>query len=175
MLASLVRKFLSNPQGNIAIIFGFALIPFMLAVGLAIDFGQSVRTKSDIQLALDAAALATATQTGMEDADRIAFGELMFHQNFDSQAHGVNATPNIQIVSNKIVASATATLNNSFMKLAGHSGTDVATSVEVPLAGIAKAEVVLVLDYSSSMNSAGKWQAMRDAAVDLVTHLSTLR
>jgi hypothetical protein len=58
------------------------------------------------------------------------------------------------------------------MRLAGIDYTAIGADTRVNLHVDRPAEVVLVLDYSSSMNSQGKWQAMRDAALDLVDVLS---
>ncbi len=45
-------------SGAVAVIFAFALIPIMMLVGLAIDFGWVLQAKSDLDLTADAAALA---------------------------------------------------------------------------------------------------------------------
>ena len=63
-------------------------------------------------------------------------------------------------------------LNSVVLGLFGVRKLDVAVQAEVQSGRLIEGEIVLVLDYSSSMNSSGKYQAMRDAAIDLVRTIS---
>ena len=58
------------------------------------------------------------------------------------------------------------------MNLAGVDSTTLNAETEVQIPIDRPAEIALVLDYSSSMNRDGKWQAMRDAAIGLVNTVS---
>jgi len=79
------KKFLKDQKGNFAIMCGIASIPFMLAAGTAIDYGNMVRTKSQLHNALDAAAMQMAYKvtSGMTTPELEAFGQKVLMANMD--------------------------------------------------------------------------------------------
>lgn len=52
------KKFLHSTSGNFAIIAAVAMIPVVVGIGVAIDYGRGVNTKADMQNSLDGAVLA---------------------------------------------------------------------------------------------------------------------
>ncbi len=56
-----LRRFIGNGQGNIAIMFGFLLVPLAVAGGMGVDFAQAQHFRNILQGAADAAALAGAS------------------------------------------------------------------------------------------------------------------
>jgi len=54
---------LRDRSGNVAIMFALCLVPLLLAVGVAVDIGNVMSTKTRMQDALDAAALAALAET----------------------------------------------------------------------------------------------------------------
>lgn len=67
-LAELAR----NTSGNMGMIAGIAIIPFVMAVTAAVDLANAVRIKSSLQAAADAGVLAAATAlaSGYGDSDK---------------------------------------------------------------------------------------------------------
>ncbi len=63
-----VKKFLKNDSGNVAMIFGIALIPLMLSVGAAVDYSRASSLQSKVAHATDAALLA-AVASVIDDVD----------------------------------------------------------------------------------------------------------
>jgi Flp pilus assembly protein TadG len=61
-LARLMSRFRRDRRGNVAVIFIFASVPLIAAIGGAIDYGEAVRMKSKLQSAADAAAIASISQ-----------------------------------------------------------------------------------------------------------------
>ena len=60
-------RFFDDRRGAVAILTAFALIPLLLATGGAIDFGRIMVMRSELQQAVDSAALAAmaaVAQTG---------------------------------------------------------------------------------------------------------------
>jgi Flp pilus assembly protein TadG len=53
-------RFARNDSGALALIVGFAAIPFFVAGGIALDTFRAGTAKADVQASLDAAALAAA-------------------------------------------------------------------------------------------------------------------
>lgn len=65
-----LQRFASDRAGNVAIIFSLSLLPAVGAAGGAVDFAVALAARSQLQAAVDAAALAAAGETGSDEAKR---------------------------------------------------------------------------------------------------------
>lgn len=169
---SLLTRFKADKCGNVAIMFGLTVVPMLIAAGCAIDIARAHIVQTRLQAALDAGALATAAAVGLTEEERIEKGKLTFAANYPSKSLGTPSAPSFVIDDGTVVASVDANLPTTIMQLAGISELDVSTSTEITVPSLKNGEVVMVLDYSGSMNSKGKYQAMRDAAINLVETLT---
>src|SRR5262245_23209424 len=82
-------------RGNVAIIFGLAIIPIVGLVGAALDYSRANDARTSMQSALDAAALALSkdAQT-MTTAQLQAKAKSVFDANFHyANAKGIEVTP----------------------------------------------------------------------------------
>ncbi len=154
-----------DQRGAVALMFALAAIPLLFALGMAVDHASNVSKQGKLQAALDAGALAAAASS-LDDAQRIALAENVFRQNMGELADSI--TPVFVIDGLTVSGNAALESKNAFMTLAGIGTTSVTAESVVRIPTDRPAEIALVLDYSSSMNGQGKWQAMRDAALDLV-------
>jgi Flp pilus assembly protein TadG len=59
---ALLARFGRDKRGNIAVIFGIAVLPILTAVGCAIDYSTATRIKAKLQSAADAASIASISQ-----------------------------------------------------------------------------------------------------------------
>ena len=171
-LNSLTNRFKADTRGNVAIIFGVATVPLMIAAGCAVDIARAHIVQNRLQAALDASAMAAATTPGLTEEERVKMGETVFAANYPTEKLGTPSTPVFDIDKEKVVASIDANLKTTLMNVAGIEKLDVSTSVEITIPSLKDGEIVMVLDYSGSMNSKGKYQAMRDAAITLVDTLT---
>ena len=57
-----LRRCLRDRNGNVAIVFGFALLPMLGLTALAVDFSRTMAIKTVLDLSADAAALAAVTE-----------------------------------------------------------------------------------------------------------------
>jgi Flp pilus assembly protein TadG len=172
-----IRQFAKCTTGVVSIYTAVAAIPLMIGAGAAIDMARYNAAQTQVQAALDAAALAAAAAKGATDSERIAMAKASFDFNIKELASkDVTATPDFKVVSEKIVGRAKIEVPTTFMQFAGYSKLESTSGSEVGFASEKKAEIVLVLDYSWSMTEyAGseiKYKAMRKASVDLVKDLS---
>jgi Flp pilus assembly protein TadG len=62
IFSGLMKRFRTDQRGNIAVIFGIAVIPIISAVGVAVDYSEASRMKAKLQSAADAAAVASISQ-----------------------------------------------------------------------------------------------------------------
>jgi Flp pilus assembly protein TadG len=164
--------FTKRTEGNVTVLFALALVPLLLTAGSAIDYMRFNDMRTSIQAGLDGAALAAALPADLTDANRIKVAKDYFKKNVSyRKMDGSEIDINITIKPDTVIASVDAELATSFMKLAGIKMMRSAEVAEVTRPLDNKAEVVLVLDYSGSMNQKGKYQAMASAAKDMITEL----
>ncbi len=171
-LNSLANRFKADTCGNVAIIFALATVPLLIAAGSAVDMARAHIVQTRLQAALDAGALAAASSPGLTDEERIKAGKTVFNANYPEEKLGTPATPIFDIEDGKVIASVDANLPTTIMNVAGIEKLDVSTSTEITIPSLKDGEVVLVLDYSGSMNSKGKYQTMRDSAIKLIETLT---
>ncbi len=177
----LLNRFWNDDRGNIAIIFGLAVIPFMIAAGSAVDYGRAVVTKHRLQWAMDSAVLAAGSLRSATEDERKALGKAVFEANFPAAEYGLTVGNNFITISNNVVtASETTAVDTTLMRLASAHNPllemDVQADSTALVPQVGNAEISLVLDYSGSMgnylNGAPKYETMRDAAIDLVNSVS---
>jgi Flp pilus assembly protein TadG len=154
----------------VAILFGFAIIPLMLGVGVAVDYGRALLVRERMQGALDAATLAVGSWPGLSDAGMQAKAQEYFNANYPtSSSFGAVSPVNLSNNGKTITVSVSGSVPTTFMRLANIDNVAVAASTTV-LLGMGTAEVVLALDNSGSMTGS-KIDALKTAANDLVDTL----
>ncbi len=180
-LRTLARRFKSDTSGSAAIVFGLAIIPICVMMGMAVDLSKQVTNKKHLQATMDSAALASAAAYAAGDANYKAVAQKFFDENAPAEIKGATPVVDVSVDTTalKLKASTTATFKNSIMGLVGQETTDipVSTTVSLPVfSDYHKGEIVLVLDYSKSMddslNGTKKYVAMRDEAAKLINALS---
>ena len=169
-MTSSLRSYRNQSGGNVSAIFAMAAIPLLLAAGTAIDYLRYANVKADIQSALDGAALAAALPADRTDVQRVVIAKSYFASNLAEYGTDVPEL-DVEVFEDTILASVDTVVPTSFMKLGGIDTMPIHELSEVmrPYAG--SAEVVLVLDYSGSMNSKNKYQDMETAATAMINNL----
>ncbi|MGB9140916.1 MAG: pilus assembly protein TadG-related protein, partial [Aestuariivirga sp.] len=175
-LQGLVKRFGTSQKGSIAVFFAISAVPLFLAAGTAIDYVRYFNDTTQLQAALDAAALAAASTREATDAQRLDLAEATFVMNLeDGSLSATDVTRSFDIKDDTVVAAATMDMPTSLMQLAGFESLKLSLKAEVAVPADKKAEIALVLDYSGSMNDtiAGgvKYVAMKNAAKDLISDL----
>lgn len=168
---SIRDKFISDARGNVAMMFGLAIVPILLFTGASVDYTRASSERERIQAALDATGLALAnmpkgTALGVLQAKAADY----FAANF--KPRDIDATPAVTVVvmGNKIQLQATSAVQTAFMRIAGFESLPVAVNSEVTNER-KKIELALVLDNTGSMSSSGKMTALKAAVNDLLTQL----
>jgi Flp pilus assembly protein TadG len=175
-LKGLVKRFGTCQGGAIAIFYAISAVPIFVAAGSAIDYIRYIAGTTELQAALDSAALAAASTPESTDEERLALAEATFVMNLaDSNLSTGAITRSFDIEDDTVVAAADMNMATSLMKLAGFEAMKVSIGAEVAVPGNKKAEIALVLDYSGSMSEtiAGgvKYVAMKNAAKELISDL----
>ena len=76
-----IRAFLESKRGNVAMMFTLALIPLMIGAGAGLDFARAMLVRQQMGEALDAAALAVGSTTGLNQTTAQALAQKYFDAN----------------------------------------------------------------------------------------------
>ena len=165
-----LRSFARNKAGNVAVLFGLALIPIVIGVGAAIDYGRALVVRDHMADAADAAALAIASWPGLTQAQQTAKAQQFFTANYPPTKLGTVGTLNVAFAGDNINVSVSGTVQTTFMKLANINTLAVGANAVITKKE-RNIELVLVLDTTGSMASAGKLTALKSSAKQLVSTL----
>ncbi len=180
-LVRLLKASRRNDRGNAAMIFAFAFLPMLAAVGLSVDGGRVFMVKSQLSSAVDVTAL-TATRL-FTDPERDAKATEFFRVNFTADRGNVTLDP-LNIVSNidgtdKIVTvTGKAHVATLFMKIFGIPTVTVSESGKASRSE-APIELVMALDNTGSMaistDGVSRLAALKSAATTLINSLYGLQ
>ncbi len=177
-IRQLAIGFSRDTRGAVALLAGLAAIPMFLAAGAAVDFYRVDAARAEVQASLDASALAgAAAKPGTSQAERRKIALETFQANLkDGIADSLNGEPQVSFEDGSLTVSYDGGLPATLLRIGGLDKLNVGASSTVNFNLPARAEIALVLDYSSSMQkrSAGeqKYITMRKAAIDMVNGLT---
>jgi Flp pilus assembly protein TadG len=173
------RRLMVDDRGNIAMLFGLAVLPILLFVGAAIDYSRANAARSSMQSALDSTSLmlsrdlaeGTITTSDLATKAQSYFNALYTSKEAQNPTVTVSYAPNTSTGSN-IIMKASASINTDFMQLVGVPSMNFSTNATATW-GNTRMRVAMVLDNTGSMGDNGKMSAMQSAAKDMVDTLST--
>ena len=181
----LMTRFWKNRRGSVAPIMGFALLPLMGAVGVAVDYSQANAARTAFQTALDSTALMLSkTAAKQTDAERQTAATNYLNALFTltdarSNVSNVTVTPHYTTTAgSKLVLDGSATINTNFLGVLGIDHIDI-TASSTSVWGNTRLRVALVLDNTGSMSQTGsnsqtgKMDALKTASQNLLTQLQT--
>jgi Flp pilus assembly protein TadG len=169
-LTALISRFRRDRRGNIAVIFAFALLPVLSAIGCATDYSLASRMKAKMQSAADAAAVASISEnsagyiaaTKMTSDGSVSVGVTdatnIFKGNVPAVGNGYTGDPLktlptvIKTGSNLTsVVTFTAQVPTVFMNVAGFSSLTISGSSSASASLPLYLDFYLTLDVSGSM------------------------
>ena len=179
-----MRRMWSEKSGAVAIIFGLALIPLVLMLGVTVDYSRAAWIKSRLQNAADAAVLAAGSQGAQTQAQHLTLAAATIATNLGTSlaSGGCGATScalsdtkslsNIAVTETESVGTyqvqITGNIAMTMMQLANFSSIPITVSSQAQTIGVGSAhplEIALALDNTGSM--ANNIQALRTAAQTL--------
>ena len=121
-LIRLIGRFHQNRRGNVAIIFAFATIPLVSAIGCAVDYSLATRMQAKLQSAADGATVASISQkslgyiaaTQMTGDGTITAGVTDANNVFDGNMSTIGGYTNLQRTSTVTKAGIKLTSNVTF-------------------------------------------------------------
>jgi Flp pilus assembly protein TadG len=165
-----LRAFARDAKGNVAILFGLALIPMLIGVGVAIDYGRALIIRDRMADAADAAALAIGSWPNQTPDELKTRAQQFFNANYPPSTLGTVGALDVQVTDDNIFVTVKGTMQTTFMKLANIDSLNVGASTTVAKKE-RNIELALVLDITGSMNQGGKLSAMKSAATKMVSTL----
>lgn len=179
-LRAAARRFAGANDGNIAILFGIAVIPIISFVGAAVDYTRAVAARSSMQAALDSTALMLAkdlTEGTINTSQISAKADEYFRALYtNNEAKSLAITASYAQNSGNgstILVNGSGNIETGFMRVVGFPTMDFKTS-STSAWGNVRMRVAMALDVTGSMQNDGKMPAMQTAAKALVDQLSAL-
>ncbi len=179
-LRAAARRFTGANEGNIAILFGIAVIPIVTFVGAAVDYTRANAARSSMQAALNSTALMLAkdlTEGTITTSQIAAKADAYFKALYTNpETKSITITANYTQNSGNgstILINGSGAVDTTLMRVAGFPTLGFNTS-STSAWGNVRMRVAMVLDVTGSMASSGKMGAMQTAAKSLVDQLSLL-
>lgn len=123
-----IRSPLRDERGNVAVIAAIAIVPLILAAGVALDFSSSESVRSDLQASVDSAALAAIASGETAQSAMTQIADSYFRTNFSANQPGLQAAVSTSYGADTINVSAVISIDTAFMKLVGKNSIDVNAS-----------------------------------------------
>jgi Flp pilus assembly protein TadG len=148
-----LRIIKKDRSGSTAIIFALALLPVLLSLGLAIDYGRLANLKIRLQQAADAAALSAGAKSGLAQTLRQQIAANAVAANVGAIASNIN----LQVTETEPQAGAytvniSASLPTAVMKIVHINTMNVNVTATAQTFGVtAPLEIALALDNTGSM------------------------
>lgn len=151
-LAVAARQAAADQAGTYSMLFAISLIPLIAAGGLAVDYGRAQLVRDELQHAVDAAALATARKSNLEEAELKTYAEAFIAANSTFDPRTLDVT--VAKTDTGIEVAARTASKTYLLPVLGYDEVELAASSGV-MVGTGDIEVALVLDVTGSMCSNG--------------------
>jgi Flp pilus assembly protein TadG len=174
------RRFAGANGGNIAMLFGIAVVPIISFVGAAMDYTRANTARSSMQAALDSTALmlgkdltdGTISTSQITEKAQAYFTALYHNSDAKNVTISATYTENTGNGSTILVKGA-GNVNTDFMQIVGFPTLDFGTN-STSAWGNVRMRVALALDVTGSMQYDGKMTAMKPAAKALIDQIAAL-
>src|SRR3954447_16960101 len=149
------RAFRLESRGNVAITFGFALIPVFGLVGAAVDYSRANAARTQLQAALDSTALMMSKEAPGQTEDQVKQKASDYFNAMFTRPDALNKqlVTTYDPAGTSLTMAGTAKVNTTISRVFGHQQIPIGSSTTVTW-GSAKLRVTLVLDNTGSMSEA---------------------
>jgi Flp pilus assembly protein TadG len=168
------RQFCEDRRGNFAVIFALSMIPVLGLIGAAIDYTNASRLRSQIQEALDGAAVAGAKSAGRPAAEITQIATSFARANLPATLQNIPLT--IDVLNDnttvRIRPTSPVQVQTALLPVIGINTINVTVSAEAT-SGYQDLEIALALDNTGSMGGQ-KINVLRRAVSDFVRSMEAL-
>jgi len=172
----MLRKFIGDRRGNLAVFTVAAMIPLLLSVGFGLDYARHSAAHKNLQEVADAAALALAATKNDSETEARKLAEDVIAANTARTRLDTVSIAALETTDDYVDLSLDGAIPATFMGLAGWETLNVAASAKAERAVTGSVEVALVLDNTYSMaetdaKGISKIASLKSAANSLVAEL----
>jgi Flp pilus assembly protein TadG len=146
---NMLRSFLKDQTGGVAIPFSLVLVSILAVTGGAADFARLNTIRTQLQQAVDSAALGAAGSSSDSPDARQRAGQNLFRSN---QQNPCTNDANFSFKEDQVTVSAECNVETYFLKIIGFNNYTV-SAVSVAGYGISGIEISIVVDVSGSMSN----------------------
>jgi Flp pilus assembly protein TadG len=170
-----MRHFWKDEKGSLMALFALSLLPVMGLMGAAVDYSRAQLARTKMQAALDATGLFLSKLPAGYTPDQLAEKATpFFFANYtQTEVLGVQLAVVPAAQPGKLNLTASGTYNPMIVSVVGVTAFPVIAKTEVQW-GNSRLRVALVLDVTGSMSSAGKIDALKTAAKNLIDQLKNV-
>lgn len=161
------HAFAIGVKANVAVILALCLLPVALVAGFAIDHNRHTSGQSEVQHALDFAALATArriVEADIKGAEVNTVAQSFFSAQFLPGRNMTLQPVTAARLDNQVVLSVSGEMPTTMMKIMGRQELPLGAKSTVVYGKTTPAEVVMVLDTSASMSGSRLTQLKSSAS-----------
>ena len=163
-------RFREDRSGNVAILFALTCLPVAFMAGAAVDYSRASAVLVRAQNAVDVAALALAKDPKMSASDTDTLAANVFSANFSGDPSTTVLSLKAERDGKKVKVTVSAKVRNAFASILPVPEMQIGATSTAESAG-KPVEIALVLDNTGSMRDAGKMEALRKSAKNLVDFL----
>ncbi|MDR3508323.1 MAG: pilus assembly protein TadG-related protein [Caulobacteraceae bacterium] len=166
-----VRRWLESRDGSLTPIFALMAVPIVMATGATLDISRQASYRSDLQAAVDAAALGLAhlpstTPQATLNSDALTW----VNAELAGKGYGTIAV-SVTSSAGKLTVNGSTTIPTTLTAMAGINSLPVNATATVAY-GLSHVELALVLDNTGSMAQNNKLPTLVSSATSLVNTLS---
>jgi Flp pilus assembly protein TadG len=172
-IARSAGDFRRDERGVIAVTFALILVVVMFAMGLAVDYGRSIKLKSKMASAIDAAALAGAkalNEQGLGASEVAALVRAFFDSNMEGDGGAAIASFDVAVDTEKssVKIDVAGLMDTAFLRAVGVPSIEVRNTATAVFK-MKDIELGLSLDVTGSMcDPCSKIDALKDATKELL-------
>ncbi len=170
-MKNIFSAFIRRTEGQVSVLMALAAVPLLIAAGAAIDRVRLDNARTEMQAAVDGAAMAAALAETGTDQQRKAIAQTYFKQNFAHSAR-LSYALDVKVNADNVVVHGKSPAADLLHAAGRHRQLTLEATADVMRSLGGNAEVVMVLDYSGSMNAQNKVARMARAATEMVEQLS---
>jgi len=155
-----MKQFIKNTEGNVALMFTFAIAALMVCIGAAVDFSAAAGKRQSLQDMIDAATLAAAKSKETDRAKLLEIAETVVAQH---NTENWPITLDLTVTDDVVMLSGAMSHDAFLMGMVDNQTMDIGVSAASPIASLTPVRIALVLDTTDSM-AGSNISALKSAA-----------
>ena len=165
-----LRDGAADTSGGLTTFFALTFPVLLVLAGGVIDTSVAYFARSDLQSAVDSAALAAASSTSTDPGELAALADQYFAANLDDQGTMHDLSGALTIEGEAFRYEASGQIGTSFLQMLGMTEMDVGVAAQAVRRTVG-AEIVMVLDKTGSMGFGSSWADAKAAMYEMLQGL----